>query len=111
MGKSTATFEATSASPVGDRSGRRLVRRVGVPEILAVVVAQAVLFVPIGLIRVVDGDEGYYTMASKLVAHGHAPYVDFWYQQAPVFPFVYGAWGRAFGQSWYSLRLLSCLLA
>ena len=78
---------------------------------LVVAAVQAVFLVPIALIRTVDGDEGFYTMASKLVAHGHTLYVDFWYQQAPLLPYVYGAWGRVFGQSWYSLRLLSCLFA
>jgi hypothetical protein len=63
------------------------------------------------LIRVVDGDEGFYTLAAKLVAHGRVPYVDFWYQQAPLFPYVYGAWHRVFGASWYGLRILSCLFA
>jgi Dolichyl-phosphate-mannose-protein mannosyltransferase len=104
-------FETSSASEAGNQSGRRLVRPVGVGDLAAVAVLQAAFLVPIGLIQPVNGDEGFYAMAAKLVAHGHMVYVDFWYQQAPLLPYVYGAWLRVFGQSWYSLRLLSCLLA
>ena len=106
-----ANFEASSASPTGNGSGGRIVRRVGVGDLAAIVVLQAAFLVPIGLTHPIDGDEGFYTMAAKLVAHGRTAYVDFWYQQAPLLPYVDGAWQRSFGQSWYSERLLSCLLA
>jgi hypothetical protein len=61
--------------------------------------------------RLVDPDEGFYTVASKLVAENEIPYVDFFYQQAPLLPFVYGLWIKVFGASWLSVRMLSALIA
>ncbi len=78
---------------------------------LALALPLAALFVPIALLRVVDGDEGSYLLASKLVAHGKLPYVDFIYPQMPLLPYVYGAWTLLFGDSWYAVRLLSALFA
>jgi hypothetical protein len=75
---------------------------------MAVVVVLAFV-VPIVLWRPMDGDEGYYAMASKLVAHGKAPYADFWFQQAPLLPYVYGTVVRMLGTSWYVLRGTSAL--
>ncbi len=65
--------------------------------------------VPVIVWRPMDGDEGYYAIATKLVAHGKAPYADFWFQQAPLLPYVYGVFDRAFGSSWYVLRGTSAL--
>jgi hypothetical protein len=45
------------------------------------------------------------------VRHGHVPYRDFFYEQMPLLPFVYGGWIGATGESWYSVRVLSALLA
>lgn len=39
--------------------------------------------------RPIDGDEGYYGLAARLVAEGKTPYVDFFYPQAPLLPYVY----------------------
>jgi hypothetical protein len=75
----------------------------------AVIVA-AVMF-PAAALRPVDEDEGFYAIAAKLVAHGKVPYVDFWYPQGPLLPYVYGAWQRVVGESWYVLRSFSALLA
>src|SRR5437763_5965496 len=77
----------------------------------AVVGAAAALFVPIALLRQVDGDEGSYVLAAKLAAHGHLPYRDFIYPQMPLMPYVYGAWSLVAGESWYAARMLSALLA
>lgn len=78
---------------------------------LAVGTLLAALLVPIALLRVVDGDEGSYLLASKLVAHGKVPYADFIYPQMPLLPYVYGALSVVFGESWYAVRLLSALFA
>ncbi|HEX6702725.1 MAG TPA: hypothetical protein VF101_18505, partial [Gaiellaceae bacterium] len=61
--------------------------------------------------RFVDGDEGVYAYAARLVRHGHVPYRDFFYEQMPLLPYVYGGWTAAAGESWYAVRILSTLLA
>src|SRR5919206_380588 len=73
----------------------------------ALLVAAAVVLV----FRFLDGDEGVYTYASRLVLHGHVPYRDFFYEQMPLLPYVYGAWIGIFGESWYAARSLSALAA
>ncbi|MDX6543902.1 MAG: hypothetical protein QOK32_1505 [Gaiellaceae bacterium] len=77
----------------------------------AALVAPALVFVPLSLVRFVDGDEGVYAYASRLALHGNVPYRDFFYEQTPLLPYVYGAWIGITGESWYALRVLSALLA
>jgi 4-amino-4-deoxy-L-arabinose transferase-like glycosyltransferase len=99
---------AAAGTPVLERVTR------AVPVVraeLAVGALLAALLVPIALLRVVDGDEGSYLLASRLVAHGTVPYTDFIYPQMPLLPYVYGAWSLLFGESWYAVRVLSALLA
>jgi hypothetical protein len=78
--------------------------------LLVPAVIVAVVMVPAAARRPLDGDEGFYALAAKLVAHGKTPYVDFWFLQAPLLPYVYGTWERLFGESWYLLRGLSVVL-
>jgi len=40
-------------------------------------------------VRPIDGDEGFYTTAARLVWEGKTPYRDFFYQQAPLLPYLY----------------------
>jgi len=77
----------------------------------AALVVPALVFVPLSLVRFVDGDEGVYAYASRLALHGNLPYRDFFYEQTPLLPYVYGAWIGITGESWYALRILSALLA
>ena len=77
----------------------------------AAIVVPALVFVPLALVRFVDGDEGVYAYASRLAWHGQLPYRDFFYEQTPLLPYVYGAWIGMTGESWYALRVLSALLA
>ena len=78
---------------------------------MLVVGLQASLLVPLAAFRFVDGDEGVYAYASRLAAHGRVPYRDFFYEQAPLLPYVYGPIGRLSGESWYALRGLSAVFA
>ena len=73
--------------------------------------AQALVFGPLVAFRFLDGDEGVYAYASRLAVHGHVPYRDFFYEQMPLLPYVYGAWIGVFGESWYAARSLSALAA
>src|SRR5205085_10230658 len=74
------------------------------------VAAQALVFGPLVVFRFVDGDEGVYAYASRLAIHGHVPYRDFFYEQMPLLPYVYGAWIAVLGESWYAIRNLLALL-
>jgi 4-amino-4-deoxy-L-arabinose transferase-like glycosyltransferase len=78
---------------------------------VVVAVAQAAVLIPIALVRFVDGDEGVYAYASRLAIHGEVPYRDFFFEQAPLFPYVYGGWTAVAGESWPALRLLSVAAA
>jgi 4-amino-4-deoxy-L-arabinose transferase-like glycosyltransferase len=77
---------------------------------LLVVVIQLIVIWPIKTKRAFDGDESMYAMAAKLVAHGHQPYFDFWFQYPPGLPYLYGGWTRLTGESIQNLRTLSALL-
>ena len=61
--------------------------------------------------RFIDPDEGYYLMASRLVLQHKLPYLDFFYQQAPLLPYAYGLWMKLFGISWFSARSFSATLS
>jgi len=52
-----------------------------------------------------------YAYASRLARHGSVPYRDFFYEQMPLLPYVYGGWIAVLGESWVAVRVLSLLLA
>ena len=60
--------------------------------------------------RIVNGDEGWYLLASRLVLRHKAPYLDFFYTQAPLLPYAYGFLMKLFGISWLSARGFSAVL-
>jgi Dolichyl-phosphate-mannose-protein mannosyltransferase len=57
--------------------------------------------------RPIDGDEGFYSTAARLVAEGKAPYRDFFYQQAPLLPYLYGWMWAVHPRSLLAMRLIS----
>jgi hypothetical protein len=69
------------------------------------------IFLLISRYRFIDGDEGFYLLASRLVFEGKLPYRDFLYLQTPLLPYFYGLWMKGAGVSWISARTLSALLA
>jgi 4-amino-4-deoxy-L-arabinose transferase-like glycosyltransferase len=71
---------------------------------------QVGFFLYIALHRLVDGDEGFYLLASRLVLQHRTPYLDFFYTQAPLLPYVYGLWLKLFGISWVSARIFAAWL-
>ena len=71
---------------------------------------QLLFFGFVALHRFIDGDEGFYLMASRLVMMHKRPYLDFLYMQAPLLPYAYAFWMKCFGVSWTSGRLFSALL-
>ena len=68
-------------------------------------------FVVLSQRRLIAPDEGFYLMASRLVMEGRIPYLDFFYPQMPVLPYLYGIWMKLFGISWQSGRALSGVFA
>ena len=64
-----------------------------------------------GYLRYIDGDEGHFIFAGKLVTQGKAPYQDFFYQQMPLMPYIYAAWFWLTGVSWNGARLLTALIS
>jgi 4-amino-4-deoxy-L-arabinose transferase-like glycosyltransferase len=75
-----------------------------------VILLQAVFFYFVSQHRLIDGDEGYYALASRLVLQHKTPYLDFFYPQAPLLPYVYALWLKVCGVSWFSARAFSALL-
>ena len=73
--------------------------------------AAALFFAALAMTRLIARDEGYYALAAKLVLQGQRPYLDFFYPQMPLLPYVYALWMKAAGASWTSIRLFSALLA
>jgi len=59
--------------------------------------------------RFIQGDEGFYLLASRLVLMHKRPYLDFFYDHLPLVPYVYALWFKFSGVSWNSARLLSVL--
>jgi hypothetical protein len=77
---------------------------------LPVIVAQAAFFLYVSQHRLIDADEGFYLLASRLILQHKTPYLDFFYTQAPLLPYVYGAWIKLFGTSWVAGRILAAML-
>ena len=62
--------------------------------------------------RPIDGDEGYYGLAARLVSEGDTPYADFFYPQAPLLPYLYAPAAAAVGAPQLpDLRALSVMLS
>ena len=60
-------------------------------------------------VRPIDADEGFYATAARLVWEGKTPYRDFFYQQAPLLPYVYSwVWGMQ-PRSLLAMRSLSAI--
>ena len=78
---------------------------------LLVALGLAAILIPVGHLRLIDGDEGYYLQAARLISEGKRIYADFFHTQMPLGAYLYGAWFWLWGRSWYSARLLSSLLA
>ncbi len=78
--------------------------------LIPIIGLQIWFFVFIARHRFIDGDEGSYLLASRLVLEHKKPYLDFFYNQAPLLPYVYGYWMKMAGVSWISGRMLCVLL-
>jgi 4-amino-4-deoxy-L-arabinose transferase and related glycosyltransferases of PMT family len=71
--------------------------------------AALLIFLWLAFTRNVDGDEGLYLEAARLVAQGKKLYIDFFFQQMPLIPYLYAGWMKIFGFTLMSARLFSAL--
>lgn len=56
------------------------------------------------------GNESFHLLAAQLINAGKKPYLDFFYQHAPLYAYLNALWMRVFGESWQSAHILSALL-
>ncbi|MBI4830250.1 MAG: glycosyltransferase family 39 protein, partial [Candidatus Lindowbacteria bacterium] len=64
------------------------------------------------LSRPADVDEGFHLVCGKSIfGEGRHPYLDFFFFQMPLLPYVYGGVMKLFGYNWTVARLLCSLLA
>jgi hypothetical protein len=56
------------------------------------------------------GDEGFHLLAAQLILAGKRPYLDFFYQHAPLFIYLEAVWMSIFGDTWRSAHVFSSLL-
>lgn len=61
--------------------------------------------------RLVAQDEGFYLFAAKLISEGNLPYLDFFYPQAPLLPFVYGIFFKILGPDLLTARIITALIS
>ena len=78
--------------------------------LIPVLLVLACFFALAGRHRFIDGDEGFYLLAARLVLQHKQPYQDFLYTQAPLLPYVYALWIKLAGVNWYAARDFSALL-
>lgn len=83
-----------------------LARHRGLFVILLLQCAASLVFV---FQRTVDADEGFYLAAAQRVADGMTPYIDFFYPQAPLFPYLFAPLSGAGIDSLIVLRILATL--
>jgi hypothetical protein len=68
---------------------RRPARKTLIVAIVFISLAYAAGLFYYASVRPIEGDEGYYSTAARLVAEGQAPYRDFSYQQGVLLPYLY----------------------
>jgi Dolichyl-phosphate-mannose-protein mannosyltransferase len=59
--------------------------------------------------RPIDGDEAFYTTAARLVWEGKTPYKDFFFQQAPLLPYLYSWIWAVHPHSLVAMRMWSAV--
>src|SRR3954468_3704484 len=83
----------------------------GNPRRLLAIAALAASVGATAFFRVIDGDEGFFLMAARLVSDGLRPYHDFFFIHAPMVPYAFGAWFKVATPGWYTARALAGLIA
>lgn len=76
---------------------------------IIVFLAGTLFFAYLGTFRSLASDEGFYAIAARQVLRGYSPYLDFFYPQAPLLPYLYAAWFKLTGSNWQAARAFSAL--
>ncbi len=74
-----------------------------------IVLSAVAIFTSYSQIRMIDGDEGFYTSAVKLVSEGKVLYRDFFYLQGPLLPYIYSLFSLLTGHTLMAMRTLSVI--
>jgi hypothetical protein len=103
-------MEQTEPPMIAD-PGPGALRNTKKPLLLAIITIVSVMYflalAHYGQVRRIDGDEGFYSSAARLVWEGKAPYRDFVYNQAPLLPYLYSWVWAVHPRSLESMRILS----
>lgn len=90
----------------GVKKIREFLKREG--GLLFLVVSVSAGFFPLLAVdRLISRDEGFYVLAARLVLEGELPYLDFFYPQMPLLPYLYALPIMAVGESWEVLRIIT----
>ncbi|UCD57747.1 MAG: glycosyltransferase family 39 protein, partial [Candidatus Hydrogenedentota bacterium] len=90
-------------------TGRRMAKALFISALSLLLFA---FFSVIALKRPADVDEGYHLVCSKSIfVEGRTPYIDFFFFQMPLLPYVYGGIMSLFGYQWQVARLVCAFLA
>jgi hypothetical protein len=65
----------------------------------------------VAFLRLIDGDEGFFLVAARLISEGLRPYHDFFFIHAPMVPYVIAVFFKLFGHGWYVARFAAGLVA
>jgi len=60
--------------------------------------------------RLIARDEGFYAIAIKKVIEGNLPYIDFFYPQMPLLPFLYAPFFSIFELNFINLRIFNSII-
>lgn len=87
-------------------------RRTQTAKVLVIpaLLVQVFFFLYIAHHRFIDGDEGAFLLSARLVLAHKKPYLDFFYNQAPLLPYAYAIWMKVTTTSWDAGRTFSALL-
>jgi Dolichyl-phosphate-mannose-protein mannosyltransferase len=105
-------IETHRLEPLSARSSGQVSRQRSKKPLLLISVTLLSMIYFAGLVsyantRAIDCDEGFYATAARLVWEGKAPYRDFFFQQAPLVPYLYSSIWGLHPRSLVSMRLLS----
>ena len=95
----------TTAAIALEKEGASATTRTAIVAVISTVYLAGLSYY--AFVRPLDGDEGFYTTAARLVWEGKTPYKDFFYQQAPLLPYLYSWVCGVHPHSLIAMRLLS----
>lgn len=76
-------------------------------EFFAVLVFASLFFLVVVTDRLAANDEGFYLLAAKLVSEGNVPYLDFFYPQMPLYPYLVALFVWPLESIWLGGRMVS----